>query len=303
MAPVLDPPGRGSNAAGSRGSGAPGGRPSSPAEQAIAPRAGAKVFEALVDAILPDGEGIVMVLQAYFDESERQGGTFAVAGFAFIPLQAQKFSEEWRRMLGGKKCFHTTDLIALQGEFKDFDREDADRMLRKAVGIINRRASAGFVVFCDREEFQTTAPRTVYGWTDPYPVCAYLCMGSLGKWMRETSRPGDAAYFFEGGGKHTGEAHHLMDLANRSPEVREFYRYRSHAFVGKCDAEPLQAADFLAWEWTKFSDPKEVRPMRRSLRAMLIQAPDRFQIRHLTGASFRKYCEKVHHLAYAPETP
>jgi hypothetical protein len=36
-----------------------------------------------------------------------------------------------------------------------------------------------------------------------------------------------------------------------APKLREFYRYKQHAFVDKKQVRPIQAADLLAWQWYK----------------------------------------------------
>jgi hypothetical protein len=203
-------------------------------------------------------------------------------------------------MLGGIECFHTTDLVHQQGEFKDFSRDDSNRMLKRAVAIIKERASVAVLILCQRQEFEAVAPTWQHGFGDPYPICCHFCMMLLGDWLNKRSpASGDIAYFFESGNQHTGEANDLMSLARLGgveTEVGKSYRYRSHSFIDRRDAAPLQAADLLAWEWTKAKDEtvdRALRPARRSLRELMGGNRDNFLERHLTGTHLKIFCEET----------
>lgn len=243
-----------------------------------------------------------MFLHAYFDESERESGDFCVAGYGFVPKQAKNFIREWRKMLGPIKCFHTTDLVNRREEFQGFSVDDVNRMMKRAIGIINERVSVAAVVICNRKEFEAVAPAS-RGFSDPYPVCCHLCMSLMGQWLDKRSpNQGNISYFFEAGNKHYGEADDLINLAATPDGIEaglsRFYRYRSHTFLRK-DAEgsaPLQAADLLAWEWTKVKDEtldRGLRRPRRSLLALLNGKRENFLERHLTGTPLKIYCEQM----------
>ena len=85
----------------------------------------------------------------------------------------------------------------------------------------------------------------------------------------------------------------------QSSELKESYRYHGHAFLPKADAVPLQAADFLAWEWAKFRDEtieRKVRPTRRSLRALMDSRLGQYCGHHLAGPGLARFMEKVRQL-------
>jgi hypothetical protein len=71
--------------------------------------------------------------------------------------------------------------------------------------------------------------------------------------------------------------------------------YHSHTFIGKHDAQGIQAADLLAYEWYKelirlnLDNPKG-RPMRRSLERLL----------HRTHITQHFTAEELHLLATEP---
>src|SRR5262245_60162762 len=95
-------------------------------------------FERFVEILLPDAHGLLAVIEAYFDESMRNSGVFAVAGYGFFPEQARNFSRDWREMLGPIKAFRMADLAALQGEFKSFSRSASDDLIKRATELIQR---------------------------------------------------------------------------------------------------------------------------------------------------------------------
>jgi hypothetical protein len=263
----------------------------------------AEFFNALLDAVCtPDG--LVVFLHAYFDASERPGGTYCVAGYAFTPQQAKNFVKDWRKMLGPYPYFRMADLWARQGVFKGISKPERDRMIKRAVAIIRERSSVSAIVLCDRHEIETLAPAGKRGLRGPYPACCHFCMALLGKWLDKRSpKTGDIAYFFEAGDQYAGEAGEVMKLAGSRAGIEagfdKFYRYRSHTFAGKEAAPPLQAADLLAWEWTKLKvgidqlEDTETLKLRRSLFELMKGNRENFLERHITGVPLQTYFEKM----------
>lgn len=250
-----------------------------------------------MENLLPDDKGLLVVLETYFDESVRDSGTFAVAGYGLFPEQAINFSRDWREMLGPIKAFHMADLVALRGEFKGFTGRDRDALLRRAVELVNRDIAVAFAVSCNRTEFASIAV-SLRGLREPYSYLCMLCMQTVGNWMRATDIDGDVAYVFESGQEFQEEACDLMNLATKFKEIGELYRYRSHTFAAKCDAAPLQAADLLAWEWTKHHDEtvaQPIRPTRASLLALYDQ--QKYRVRHLAGETLRMVYEEMRQIS------
>jgi hypothetical protein len=100
------------------------------------------------------------------------------------------------------------------------------------------------------------------------------------------------AYTFEAGHLYEPEARAFMMNVAKGGPFKESYRYRSDSFLSKSDAIPLQAADMLAWEWTKCQDEtleKRIRPIRQSLYALFKSDPRRYTVRHFTGPKLAEY--------------
>jgi hypothetical protein len=106
-------------------------------------------------------------LQAYFDESERQDGTFCVAGYAFSALQAKKFVKQWSELFAGiKGGLHMVDLVHGVRAFKDVPSEERNSLIVEAVKIINARISVGIAVSCNLAEVKQHSPKWIRGFGD-----------------------------------------------------------------------------------------------------------------------------------------
>jgi hypothetical protein len=172
-------------------------------------------FRALLDLL--DGKGVAAMLQGYFDESERQGGIFCVAGYLFAPRQAKKFIKDWSRLFDGYSGgLHMRDLTQRTRSFRGIGREEQHRLIVEAVRIINRRMTAGFAVSCNAKEVQDIGPKWIKGFGHAYPLCCHLCMTAAGKFLRASSSADRVTYVFESGHSREAEARAFMRHVHRS---------------------------------------------------------------------------------------
>jgi len=251
--------------------------------------------------IVGNSTGSVVVIDAYFDESERSGGVLCIAGYAFAHPQAKKFSREWSRLFEPFGGCHMNGLVHRRERFKGVTPQQRDHLLREAVRIINERITAGAAVSCSRAEVAALSPKWIRGFKSPYSVCCHWGMTALEVALRNVGVMAPIAYVFEKGHPDEAEARDVVKQASLSPELRAIYRYHSDAFIPKSDAVPLQAADVLAWEWAKFYDEtleQGLRPIRQSLRALFAHDPKRYQLSHLSGESLVRAMEKYACLGY-----
>jgi hypothetical protein len=235
------------------------------------------------------------VLQAYFDESERTGGIFCVAGYAFVPEQARKFIKEWFELFG-TSGYRTVELLARQGRFERISETERDRLLREAVKIIKKRISFGVAVSCNVVEVMSISPTWIRGMGHAYPLCCHLSMMALGKKLIDSGSSERVNYVFEAGHEFEPEARDFVRSMAQCPEAKEAYRHSGDAFIPKADAVPLQAADMLAWEWAKFEDETlalRLRPMRKSLHALVDSSLKKYCGMHVTGPALVNFMYKV----------
>jgi hypothetical protein len=256
-------------------------------------------FGALLNLL--EGKGVAAILQGYFDESEREGGIFCVAGYLFTPRQAKKFIKDWSQLFraypGG---LHMRDLTKPRRSFEGITRVEQQRLIVEAVRIVKRRVSAAVAVSCNVKEVESISPKWIKGMGHAYPLCCHLCMTAAGKFLRESGSQERVTYVFESGHAREGEARTFMRHVVLNPDVKESYRHSGDAFLPKSDAVALQAADLLAWEWAKFRDEsleQGIRPIRKSLLA-LFQHPEprRYSMSHITGAPLKKFMARIREL-------
>lgn len=240
------------------------------------------------------------VLQAYFDESGREGGVFCVAGYAFAAEQVKKFAKEWSRLFaqypGG---LHMRDFAHRRRAFKEIEPFEQQCLMVEAVKIINRRMTAGFMVSCNVNEVWQLSPKWIRGFSHAYTLCCHLSMIAVGNFLEESGSSERVTYLFESGHRYESEAREFMRSVVQNPDVKRSYRYDGDAFLAKADAIPLQAADMLAWEWAKFRDEtleQRIRPIRKSLRALFEHCPKRYKGAHITGIPLAKFMNQIRDL-------
>jgi hypothetical protein len=226
-------------------------------------------FRNLLDAALCDRPGVVVFLRAYFDESERPEGTFTVSGYAFQSDQAKRFDRSWRKMLDPYKIFRTADLNSRKGIYEGIASSKRDAMIREAVRIVNQRFSVGVAISCSVKQFARLRPKSLRFHRDPYPFLCHFCVAKMSALLGANNIAGNVAYFFEAGHKCQGDANRLMELVHANPHFKSRFHYKSHTFLDKEDATPLQAADLLAWEWGKYVQKSPAQPIRKSLESLI----------------------------------
>jgi hypothetical protein len=240
---------------------------------------------------------VPQVIEAYFDESERNG-VFCVAGYCYFPSKAPRAAKKWSEILGGR-TFHATDMNCGWGEFKDLDKDTSDRMYRGLVATVLKYAELGIAASVSPNEVTTKWPG-LDGFRTAYAVCCHHVVGRVSSYLRDSGIKSRVAYVFEAGHKHAPEADSYMHSIAKSERRRDLYHYCSHAFVSKKDMPLLQTADLLAWEWrkhvlergfdaTKFS----LDNMRGSLRELFERGGKKHIVGHFTGSDLDRYFDYI----------
>lgn len=102
------------------------------------------------------------MMEAYFDESGTHSGSPAmcVAGYLFDAEQCRLFDDEWKLMLKrfGLEYFHMAECAAGTGEFSKLTAQERIEAETRAIGIIKRRITVGFVASGTEPEFNKYRP-------------------------------------------------------------------------------------------------------------------------------------------------
>ena len=214
-------------------------------------------FRQLLNAILPNGEGLVLVIRVYIDESgtDKQNPVVSTAGYIFSAAKATKFTRKWNKVLAkaGLDYFHTVDCLQGVGPYKRMTRDERDKLARSLIKLIRECAMRGVAVCLSEEEYNEKAPpgfRQQYG--SYYTASVHMCMTGIAKWADEYGYNGRIAYIVEKGHPDWKEARRLLGAAAADPTNAERLRYDSLAFVPKGEmARPCEAADYFAWHVRK----------------------------------------------------
>jgi len=233
-------------------------------------------FEAIVQALLRNGGYVVVLLEAYFDESGSHEGApvLCVAGFVFEKGQALKLSEEWSEVLNRYELpyFHMVDCAHGNGPFASLSRSQRILVAANIIGIIKRRAAIGFANSVDVEAYYELVPPNLRIAGSAYSFCVRNVLDHVGGWFHKIRFAGKSAYFFEAGHKSRSEADKVINDLFVNPLIEQVYRhgYVGHSFVLKKEAPPVQAADMLAWQWaTDVRHEAEGKPRRKDFESLM----------------------------------
>jgi hypothetical protein len=241
------------------------------------------------------------VFSAYFDESgtDKQSPIMCVAGYVFADEEVLRFTAEWNELLAeyGLPYLHMKDFVHSRGPFKGLARADRDGLYPRLIAVLRARLAHGIVISMSEREYEAVVPRELRReFESAYAVCSFLSFVAVQRWADRERYDGPIAYTFEAGDEHASEAaRHMQGLA-QDPIARAVTRYDSHSFASRESAVPLQAADVLAWEWTKHvrdTVMRRARPTRKSLHELARDRPGSHTVYHLQGPRVLRWAEKI----------
>lgn len=241
----------------------------------------ASVFEHALGMVFPwaqpESERLVMILDAYFDESgtHDQSGTVVVAGFISTPNYWKEFDCEWAAFLEefGLDMFRMSKFNNQKGPFSGWSDERRRACTDRLFSVIKAHVIASVGVSFSRLAYDSLLnDRTKKVAINPYGLGVRLClMNSANLIARcksfEKSR---IAYFFESGAEGMGSIAKQFKVLRRNKTRADLLRLNTLSFLPKQDFSPFQAADVLAYEIYK----EHVR---------LTSSPDKFSRSHYLG--------------------
>jgi hypothetical protein len=217
--------------------------------------------------------GWYAMLRAYADESCTgiDETALCVAGVLFDEASAQSLDEAWRVELdkASVRYFHAKEHAHLQGEFANMDRQAADQLQRALIGLVVKHACGSAGVFCVNDP--KFSPFHQKSWSfSPYTACGYACAELLLKIAKQELKQDRITLVIEAGHEKMGE---LGSLMQKRRKMDGWPCVDSWRFDEK-QSRPLQAADILAYEFTKRIKDWDTRPVRKSARVLIPQGMD-----------------------------
>lgn len=207
------------------------------------------------EILLPEGEGLVTVLEAYLDDSRTHHGArlSGVAGYLLDPDHCRELNSEWREVLAryGVQFLHMSEFAHFRGEFKNWTEEKRRAFIAPLIEIIGRHTLCGTGGIVERAEFMNTAPDSLRTGTGLYMTCVAGALWGIEQWAERESYTGPIAYVFEDIPKYMGPTTTMFAAIASDKGLKRRYRYFSFGFRNKY-THALQAADFFAYECCKF---------------------------------------------------
>jgi hypothetical protein len=255
--------------------------------------------------LFPDGRGFVVVIAAYFDESEREDGEqpICVGGFLFKPSGYKALRRYWQsnvlRFRGRQVApFHMTDLCAGKGVYDGLTIDERLVILNHAVEAVKRNACAAQGVFFDQQELIRKVPAEwPHAFGSIYTIACHMCLQVTGFWLREWSITMPVLYTFERGHRFQSEANAFMDAIGNNEELARHFMYRNHVFESKTEVG-LQAADMYAWTITKARSihggpiPRAMQAFTAPLLRMVEGSDGRYRIMVLQGEMLDRFIDE-----------
>lgn len=227
-------------------------------------------FSRLLEVLAPNERDLMAVIESYFDDSGCHDGShgLTIAGFVFEREHARQMRAEWAAVLAQHDLayFHMVDFAPGNGPYKHLSQSERIAIQMQLQDVLYRHAAFGFAVSARQADFGE-----LYGYTPSLPnafsLCCSICLAIVSDWMAFHKHSSlNAAFFFEAGNKHQGDAAALMQ---RMCVARQDI---SCSFVSKrVGGGPVQAADMFAWLQNKYlkSHIAGERRLRKDLKAIV----------------------------------
>jgi hypothetical protein len=217
---------------------------------------------------------------AYFDESDSPQAS-VVAGVIGEVGQLSKFNTEWMALLKreGLEYFHMKEFAHHKGQFADWKRDERRRsnFLTCLIGIIERRMRIGIGVLINREDYRALAHRPVFAdfYKNEYTTCGFMSLLQCSRWAERRHVEDAIAFVFDDGNAKRHDFQRAFDMAKSDARTASRYQLGSLTFANDRTVAPLQAADFIAYEFCKaYTDcMNNQHRLRRSLAQLLRRIP------------------------------
>lgn len=209
------------------------------------------------------------------DESGVHSGASSVAVGAYFAKSCvwRNFTKEWNTAKRPIKVFHSTDCQHLRGEFKGWSKERRDDFVANLLRVIRDHHIAGLVIGIQMDDFRAALdnrPDLINAFGNPYGACVQWALSTVMQAAIDHNSD-EPIQFVHEVNDYKGEALSVFDWLKS--ELRP-HNTVTLEFGGKSTYVPLQAADILAYEGSKFLR----NPAGKPRRAWLALDPDRKRI-------------------------
>ena len=195
------------------------------------------------------------MLTGYFDAAGDNSDKYAVTvgGYVAPAHSWRRFRRDWRKVLDSLNItdFHMTDFVACRGDFSEWKGREGEQMavlvLLSKVIVRNAHYSPASTVLL--EDWRTVNREYTLKecHATPYCLAAFSSIDKAVRWIgRERGNETIKEFAFEQGDTGFGDLLHFMTWMRKA--VAPGTLDSIHPVPKPKSLEPLQAADFAAWE-------------------------------------------------------
>jgi hypothetical protein len=183
-------------------------------------------------------------LHAYLDDSftQAEGGLACSAGYLFEASKAREFRSEWESYLKSKDMnfFHAKDTLR---------RRDSEEIFLTLATLIKRTALRGFVNVLTLAAIESLH-ESIRGYVGSRFSAATLgCMHAMAEAAKEQGK--SVVYLVENSSEFGAELRSFFGQIERDEHQVTAYALAFASTAEKRDVIQLQAADLLAWSFTR----------------------------------------------------
>jgi len=233
-------------------------------------------FAYMVNAIHSDARGVVVLINAYFDESNSHPETdrIFVSGYAFDADcdKIRTFESDWRTAICPLPVFHASDFNVRTDPTGITQRERYPCIYKNITEVIHRYAICGLSVSVDNKSFEANIPERLrnVGFGSYSLACLWIFKTLPDILEKQFNNINPISYYFEQGHRHRSAVDDSITLLERSgDELGDKCRFRARAFIPK-ETPHLGPADHFGYECLQdYRRPKPGSQRRDSLTGLL----------------------------------
>jgi hypothetical protein len=182
-----------------------------------------------------------------------------MGGYIFDEDGTTGFSDAWVQRIAplkkkGLTHFHSFDCVNRSGEFENLSRAECDSLTGDLARLTVKMGNAGIAAAFTNEDYgrvisATRGVEKIIG--SPFSLCILAILNLVSKWASVADYSGEIVYWFEDGNKQQREAAQFLSLISSHPELKKRFHVDGWGFHNRRNVPPLQAADFVAYEYQR----------------------------------------------------
>jgi hypothetical protein len=238
---------------------------------------------------------LMLMLQAYFDESADRFA-YGIGGCVATLENWEKFVPEWLAVIRAfhVRGFHMKSVAHFRDEYVGWKEDRRQAFLNDLLPILDKYATTLVSAAMSSEAFRGLTDEERAGFlNEPYYPCFQECV--RGAALEAWGEPPDekVQIYFARHPSFTGMAGKLYDAMLETSDVRD--RLGGISFQSPYELIPLQAADFVAYEWRKkVSDALRGHERLRHPLKVMFRKADTFKLRFIAFHSVESLRSRIY---------